>query len=57
MLNSAAGVMFPPESDPPIMTRFLIIPASSGSAFNAVATFVSGPIVINVTSFGYLRTI
>ena len=57
MLNSAAGVILPPESEPPIRTMPLTNRAKSGSVLKAIAILVRGPTGIRVTSPGYFRTI
>ena len=57
MLNSAAGVTFPPTPTlPPAMTTWLIIVQRSGSRFKARAKFVSGPKQRIVTSSSAVRT-
>ncbi len=53
MLNSAAGVMFPPVIDPPISTISLMSAMRSGRSFKASAMLVRGPTGINVSRPGY----
>ena len=52
MLNSAAGVTLPRPAEPPMITKSLTRPASSGSRRTASAMLVSGPIAISVISPG-----
>ncbi len=52
MLNSAAGVMFPPVMEPPISRISLISAMRSGRSFKANAMLVRGPTGIKISRPG-----